>query len=84
MILNRTTKLIRDDIEVEFHKVYLQAERMGISVNVDSSKPRSCARQRNRPNATVESIEDWYRINVAIPFIDHVISELVWVGPRRR
>ncbi len=49
---------------------------MGESVNVDPSKPRSCARQHNRPNAAAENIEDWYRINVAIPFIDHIITEL--------
>ncbi len=64
------------NINNEFHKVYLQAERMGESVNVDPSKPRSCARQHNRPNAAAENIEDWYRINVAIPFIDHIITQL--------
>ncbi len=69
-------KTIRENVNIEFHKVYLQAERMGESVNVDPSKPRSCARQRNRPNAAAENIEDWYRINVAIPFIDHIITEL--------
>lgn len=67
---------IRSRIDVEFHKVYQQAERMGSSVNVHPSKPRSCAHQTNRPNAPAESLEDWYRINVAIPFIDHVITEL--------
>ena len=56
--------------------MYQQAERMGASVNVDPSKPRSCARQRNRPNAAAESIDNWYRINVAIPFIDHIMTEL--------
>ncbi len=70
MTLNHVTK------QSEKIKVYLQAERMGESVNVDPSKPRSCARQRNRPNAAAENIEDWYRINVAIPFIDHIITEL--------
>ena len=24
----------------------------------------------------VEGIEEWYRINVAIPFLDHIVSEL--------
>ncbi len=74
MTLNHKT--IRKNINIEFHKVYLQAERMDESVNVDPSKPRSCARQCNRPNATAENIEDWHRINVALPFIDHIITEL--------
>lgn len=69
-------KSLRDKISPEFHKVFLQAERMGASVNVDPSRPRSCTRQRNRPNAEADSVEDWYRVNVAIPFLDHIIAEL--------
>ena len=49
---------------------------MATAVNVQPSKPRSCARQRHRPNADAETIEDWYRINVAVPFLDHIIQEI--------
>lgn len=49
---------------------------MGATVNVEPSKPRSCSRQRNRPNAATDSIEKWYKINVAIPFLDHITTEL--------
>ena len=67
---------LREKISNEFNKVYQQAETMGASINVDPSRPRSCARQRNRPNIATDSIEDWYKVNVAIPFIDHIIAEL--------
>ena len=69
-------KELRKNSEVDFHKVYQQAERMATAVNVDPSKPRSCARQRNRPNAQVETVEEWYRVNVAVPFLDHILAEL--------
>ena len=69
-------KTIRNNISQEFQKIYQQAERMGAVINVEPSKPRSCSRQINRPNATAESVEGWYKINVAIPFVDHIISEL--------
>ena len=49
---------------------------MAATVNVEPSKPRSCARQQHRPNADAETIEDWYRVNVAIPFLDHTNQEL--------
>ena len=49
---------------------------MATAVNVDPSKPRSCTHQRNRPNAQVETVEEWYRVNVAVPFLDHIIAEL--------
>ena len=61
-------KSIRTNIDAEFHKVYQQAVRMGAAVNVEPSKPRSCSRQRNRPNIVTESTEEWYKVNVAIPF----------------
>ena len=65
---------MRKNIEEEFHKVYQQSERMATAVNVQPSKPRSCARQRHHPNADAETIEDWYRINEAVPFLDHIIQ----------
>ena len=69
-------KELRKNSKVDFHKVYQQAERMATAVNVDPSKPRSCARQRNKPNAQVETVEEWYKVNVPVPFLDHIIAEL--------
>lgn len=67
---------IRKNIGEEFHKVYEQSERMATAVNVQPSKPRSCGRQRHCPNAEAETTEDWYKVNVAIPFLDHIIQEI--------
>ena len=69
-------KETRKSIDLEFHKMYLQAERMGVAVNVQPSKPRSCVHQRHRPNADADTIEEWYKVNVALPFMDHIIVEL--------
>ena len=30
----------------------------------------------HRPNAEAETVGDWYKVNVAIPFLDHVIQEI--------
>ena len=60
----------------EFQKVYQQCERMAAKIDIQPSKPRNCARQRHRPNADAENTESWYRINVAIPFMDHILQEL--------
>ena len=49
---------------------------MASAVNVDPCKTRTCVRQRNRPNAEAETVEEWYRVNVAVPFLDHIIAEL--------
>ena len=51
---------------------------MAEAVNVEPSKPRTCVRQRNRSNASplTDTIEEWYKVNITIPFLDHVIAEL--------
>ena len=67
---------IRNDIQADFNQVYKQSERMATAVNVEPSKSRTCARQRSRPNAEAETVEEWYKVNVAIPFLDHIITEL--------
>ena len=59
-----------------FHKISEQSERMAAAVDVQPSKPRSCARQRHRPNVEAETIEDWYKVNIAIPFLEHIIQEI--------
>ena len=64
----------RKNIVSQFRVIYEQAERMANAVNTNISRPRNCRRQIHRPNAEVEGAEDWYRINVAIPFLDHIIS----------
>ena len=51
---------------------FILFERMATAVGEIPSKPRSCARQRHRSKAEAESVEDWYRINVAVPFLDHI------------
>ena len=69
-------KNIRNNVSGEFHIIYQQSERMqATAVGEIPSKHRSCARHRS--NAEAESVEDWYRINVAVPFLGHIINELV-------
>ena len=69
-------KAIKETLEknnvVQFHVIYEQAERMDNAVSTNISRPRNCCRQIHQPNAKVEGIEEWYRINVAIPFLDHM------------
>ena len=69
-------KEIRKNIASEFHTVYEQAARMAATVDVQPSAPRNCSRQRHRPNSDAETTGGWYRVNMAIPFLDHIISEL--------
>ena len=74
--INGFYREMRRNASNEFQKVYEQCERMAATLDVQPSKPRNCARQRHRPNADAETIESWYRVNVAVPFMDHILQEL--------
>ena len=56
--------------------MYQQAERIGASVNVEPSKPRTYIHQRNWSNGETGTMEEWYMVNVAVSLLDHIISKL--------
>ena len=70
------SKAITEKLEKTLWLNFMLFMRMANAVNTNISRPRNCRRQIHWPNAEVEGIEEWYRINVAIPFLDHIISEL--------
>jgi len=53
------------------HSVTL-AEKSGISVSL----PRITTRQRDRSNQPFSSPEEYFKLSVTIPFLDHLISEI--------
>ncbi|CAM4713081.1 unnamed protein product [Leuciscus chuanchicus] len=69
-------KELRETIEDDFNQIYKQAIRMAAQVDVQpTSQPRVAGRQTHRENVPAETVKDYYRRNMAIPFLDHVILE---------
>ena len=50
--------------------------RMAEAAGVDPTTPRVCGRQSTRCNIPTGTVQQHYQLNVAIPFVDHVINEL--------
>ena len=67
---------IRTNVNAHFNKIFLQAKRMGDAVQVEPTKCRVSGYQKHRSNASTESVEDHYRVNVAVPFLDHITVQL--------
>ena len=67
---------VRETVADNFAAVYMDAVEMAEKVGVAPSKPRVARKQNHRANAPSESIEDHYRVNCAVPFIDHIITSL--------
>lgn len=57
--------------------MFERASQIADAVNVQPSKPRTCGRQVHRANALSEddSVEGYYKVNLTIPFLDHLLTE---------
>ena len=61
----------------DFHqRLYEEAVRLGATVGIEESMPRLAGRQQHRQNIPASSNTDYYRLNITIPLLDHMISEL--------
>jgi hypothetical protein len=67
---------IREDIEIHFDRVYSVAVEMARSVDVDPVMPRIASRMQHRSNVPATSVAEYYRRNMAVEFVDHIIAEL--------
>ena len=71
-----TYKRLRANLPTHFDEIYDQAVTMAEKVGVAPTAPRIAERQRHRANAPAVDPKEYYRVNVAVPFFDHIISEL--------
>ena len=69
-------KRLRANLPTHFDEIYDQAVTMAEKVGVAPTAPRIAERQRHRANAPAVDPKEHYRVNVAVPFFDHIISEL--------
>ena len=63
-------------METQFEKVFQQAVRPATSCGTEPCKPWACGRQQHRANAEATTVEAWYRANVAIHFVDHILEDI--------
>ena len=66
----------RNDIDQEFQEWFHAATTLVESAGGVVSQPRVSGRQQHRNNSPAETPEAYYRRNVAIPFLDHLLKEM--------
>ena len=59
-----------------FQPIYGQVLRMTEKMGTEPCQSRTVKRQYHRSNIQVDAVFDHYMINIAIPFLDHDISDL--------
>jgi hypothetical protein len=67
---------IRENSVSEFEKYFKNASDKSALVGEEIRIPRLCGRQTTRSNIDTNSPIEWYRINIFLPFIDYLISQL--------
>ena len=74
----KNLKELQNKMDDEFSDWFVDANRLASKVETIIEIPRLCKRQTGRGNAITEnsSTEDYYRINIAVPFVDHVVLEM--------
>ena len=57
--------------------IYDKSVALATDVNVDPSQPRNVnGRAQHRPNAPANTISEYWRVNMYLPFVDHLRDEI--------
>ncbi|CAI6372693.1 unnamed protein product [Macrosiphum euphorbiae] len=76
-VLIITLKKIREDAKNEFHILYENVEKIASEFDLELTKKRVVGKQTNRENPpNTNSVEDYYRVTVFVPYLDNFISQL--------
>ena len=74
--LKTTLIEVRDNIETYHHEWFIRAEQLAKEINTNVDVPRLCGMQTLRENYNVQTPEEYYRVSISVPFLDHLITQL--------
>ena len=69
-------KRVRSTIDHFHDVVYAEAVQLNQLVGVQESSPRLASRQQHRSNTPSSTVKEYYKLNLTIPLLDHIITEL--------
>jgi hypothetical protein len=67
---------IRDNSEYKFKSIFEEAKSIAEEMDVEIRIPRITAVQQNRANVRMTDPMDFFRVNIYLPYLDFLISEL--------
>ena len=74
--LKTTLQKIRSNVNPFYTRTYDQNMTIAQSVGVEESMPRLASRQQHRQNIQAPNSSEYFRLNLTIPLLDHLINEL--------
>ena len=67
---------LREDVDKEHDRIYQKALLLTDKIGGEDRMPRVIPRRKSRPNLEFQSLKDYWRVTVTIPFLDSIITEL--------
>ena len=78
-IIERCSKELireREDIDNYSQRIFRHSSRLAQQSNIQIMQPRTNQRQQHCSNPNTTSVEEYFKLSVAIPFLDHLISDI--------
>ena len=69
-------KEIRGEIDAEFETCFGDAEKIAEELDITVTVPRTCTKQQHRANIPKDTPKEYYKLAMAIPFLDYFLGEL--------
>ena len=69
-------KKLHEKANAEHDQIYRKALNLSTHIGCNESMPRVIRGRQTRPNPTVSSPSDYWRVTITIPLLDSIISEL--------
>ena len=67
---------MRNNIDTQFHEWFNTASQLARKFGVEPRMPRTLRRQQHRSNVEADDLVEYYRRNLAIPFLDHLSAKM--------
>ena len=69
-------KKLREDVDKYSQRIFSHSFRLAEASNIPVILPRISSRQQHRSNPEHNSVEDYFKKSNAIPFLDHLVSDI--------
>ncbi|XP_076283965.1 52 kDa repressor of the inhibitor of the protein kinase-like [Lasioglossum baleicum] len=69
-------RIVREKPDSPFKDIFDEACIKANNFNIDIKKPRTASKQTLRSNVPADSVEEYFRRNIFIPFIDQILNQL--------
>ena len=73
--LKTTLVEVRGNIETYHHEWFTRPEQLANESNTNVDVPNLCGRQIMRENNRFQTPEEYYRVSISVPFLDHLITQ---------